>query len=270
MDLDALEQGLILRIPALAIIDADPDTGAASFTELDTPAGLCIVVTQTCDAVRDLAIEPYLQVAPLREADESVWARSRAGRLSPRYFALPPGTGEVTRPAVDLRLMATIDKRLVLDEQFPVVDRLVARLRGPFSEWLGRRFARHAFDDDLEQELLGPIRRRLADRFHSEQVDGPLVRSIEGVFVSHMDRTIKCLLLVEPGTKTSSHLDDEDKLSRAASLLFRPVFARAREHGWSLGTPIREASELTGFELLYEYQQMELDLPRIAEGERTD
>lgn len=270
MDLDSLEQGIILRIPALAIIDADPDTGAASFTEFDTPTGLCIVVTQTCDAVRELAIEPYLQVAPVKDVDESVWTRSRAGRLSPRYFALPRGTAGVPGPVVDLRLIATIDKRLVLGEQFALVDCLAARLRGPFSEWLGRRFARHAFDDDLEQELLGLIRRRLADRFNSEQADGPLVRSIEGVFVSQIERAIKLLLLVEPGTKTSSQLDDEDKLRRAAATLFRPIFTRAREHGWSLRTPICEASELNGFELLYEYQQVELDLPRMAEDEHAD
>ena len=270
MDLDALEQGIILRIPAVAIIDPDPHSGAASFTELDTPTGVCIVVTQTCDAVRELAIEPYLQVALIRDVDQSIWARSRAGRLSPRYFALPQGSAEVARPVVDVRVMATIDKRLVLDDQFPLADRLAAALRAPFSEWLGRRFARYAFEDDLEQELLGPIRRRLAERYDSEQADGPLVRSIEGVFLSLMERSVKVLLLVEPGTKTKSQLDDEDKLRRAASQLFRPIFARAREHGWSLRTPICEASELNGFELLYEYQQVELDLPRALEGADDD
>lgn len=265
MDLDTLEQGDILRIPALAIIDRDPETGAPCVAELDTPTGLGIVTTQTCDAVRELAIEPYLQLAPIRDVDQAVWTRSRAGRLSPRYFALPEGTGKVQRPVVDVRLIATVDKRLVLDEQLSIADRLAAALRGPFSEWLGRRSARYAFDDSLEEELLGPIRRRLAERYESEKADGPLVRSIEGVFLNQMDRTIKLLLLIEPGTKTNSQLNDDDKIRRAASELFKPIFARARDKGWNLQTPIREADELNGFELLYEYQQVELDLPHEIE-----
>jgi hypothetical protein len=47
VDLDALEQGDILRIPVVALIDPDPHTGAPSTAELDTPTGLCIVATQT-------------------------------------------------------------------------------------------------------------------------------------------------------------------------------------------------------------------------------
>ncbi len=149
MDLDALEQGDILRIPALAIIDRDPETGAPCVAELDTPTGLGIVTTQTCDAVREIAIEPYLQLAPIRDVDEPVWARSRAGRLSPRYFALPEGSGGLHRPVVDVRLIATIDKRLVLEDQLSIAGRLTSALRGPFSEWLGRRSARYAFDPSL-------------------------------------------------------------------------------------------------------------------------
>jgi hypothetical protein len=261
VELDTLEQGDILRIPVLAIIDQDPDTGAPSITELDTPTGACVVTTQTCDAVRELTIEPYLQVAPIRDLDEALWVRSRAGRLSPRYFALPELFGEIQRPVIDARLIATVDKRLVLDDQFRLVAKLLPANRGPFVEWLGRRSARYAFDDELEEQLLNPIRNRLAQRYDSDQIDGTLVRTIEGVFVSQADRAIKLLLLVEPGTKTTSQLDDDEKLGRAVKQLFKPIFVRAREHGWKLQTPAREASELSAFELLYEYQQVQLDLP---------
>jgi hypothetical protein len=111
-------------------------------------------------------------VAPIKDVEQALWLRSREGRLSPRYFSLPEGTGKLALPVVDVRLLATLDKRLVFDDQVEHVARLPESLTGPFSEWLGRRFARYAFDDDLEEELLGPIRSRLSRRYESQTVDG--------------------------------------------------------------------------------------------------
>lgn len=266
MDLDALEQGVILRIDALPVIDLDPETGLACLAELDTPTGLVIVATQSCDTVRELAIEPYVQVAPIVDVDQAVWARSRAGRLSPRYFALPQNLEGVAAPVVDIRLIATVDKRLVLENTLPFVSELAPELRGPFAIWLGRRFARYAFSDELETDLLNPLRKRLGDRYEVPGPEGALVRSVEGVFVAQMDRTVKVLFLVEPGTKTTSQLDSDEKVRAAAKQLLKPIYLRARDTGWTLSTPVQEPSELGAFDLLYEYNQLELDLPAELEA----
>lgn len=49
--------------------------------------------------------------------------------------------------------------------------------------------------------------------------------------------------------------------SLRAGLLGNFAFRGGREHDWTSQTLVRDASELTGFELLDEYQQLQLDLP---------
>ena len=49
--------------------------------------------------------------------------------------------------------------------------------------------------------------------------------------------------------------------SLRAGLLGNFAFRGAREHDWKSQMLVRDASELTGFELLYGYQQVQLDLP---------
>ena len=50
-------------------------------------------------------------------------------------------------------------------------------------------------------------------------------------------------------------------VGRSAGLLGNFAFRGAREHDWKSQTLVRDASELTGFELLYVHQQLQLDLP---------
>jgi hypothetical protein len=184
------------------------------------------------------------------------------GRLSPRYFALSCNFEEVVHPVVDIRLLASVDKRLILDDSLVIAARLPEACRRPFAEWLGRRLARYAFPDDLERDLLRHLRQRVYVRYDSNQADGPLVRHIVGLFVNQMDRTVRLLFLVEPGARTIPQLNDDQKAQQAVRQLLGPIYTCARENGWQLDAVVHEPSELNAFDLLYGYQQVELDFPQ--------
>lgn len=228
-----------------------------------------VIVSQACDIVQDWELEPYILVAPVLEIAEDLHARSWEGRLSPRLFALP-ALGGLEHPAADLRAICPVDKELVNSD---AVERLPFRLdkrrQRRLRIWAGRRFARYAFPDDLEQEILGPLRKRLFKRWSTAEADGPLVRALEGVWVatSESGPTLKVLLVLKPESKTLSQLDTPDKIRAAVRKLLGPIINRANENGWKLKPQVSEPAEISAFELLYEYEELEIDLPRDAEGD---
>ena len=266
MDLDNLQQGDLLRLPALpAVVMFDGDR--VGVEDIDLVTGLAVIVSQTCDIVADPRTEPWLVVAPVEEVAEDLYKRSWSGRLSPRLFALPP-FADLAHPVANLTFVASVEKQLVQRDVVQVVEvPFEPADRRRFREWLGRRLARHAFPDHVENHVLRHLRRRLAARSTTAQHDGPLVRSIEGVWVAVAQdgAAVEILIVVEPGTKSISQLDNEDKLHAAANALLRPLHARANDAGYRLSVRVAEPDEVSGFDLLYRYNEIELDLPRDLE-----
>jgi hypothetical protein len=267
--LDDLQQGEILRVPllpAVVLVDSDEDT-VVGVEDIPLETGLAVVVSQTCDIVAVPETEPWLIVAPVENVTADLYDRSWSGRLSPSLFALPP-FADLMHPVADLTFVASIDKRIVDEDLIDVVAvPFEPGDRRRFREWLGRRLARHAFPDHLEDHVLRPLRRRLADRYTSSQQDGPLVRSIEGVWVAPAQdgAAVEILIIVEPGTRTINQLDTEAKAKDALRTLVKPLHARARAAGYRLAVWVKEPAEITGFDLLYRYNEVEVDLPRDLE-----
>jgi hypothetical protein len=266
VDLDNLQQGDVLRLSALPAVVA-LDGAGVGVEDIDLATGLAVIVSQTCDIVADPRTEPWLLVAPVEAVAEDLYERSWSGRLSPRVFALPP-VADVAYPVANLTFVASVDKQLVHQDVVQVVMvPFEPSDRRRFREWLGRRLARHAFPDHLEDQVLRPLRRRLAARSTTAQQDGPLVRSIEGVWVAAAQdgAGIEILIVVEPGTKSISQLDSADKLQAALNTLVRPLHARASKAGYRLSARVAEPEEVSGFDLLYRHNEIELDLPRDLE-----
>jgi hypothetical protein len=271
VDLDTLRQGDALRIALLpaAVIHEDGGTATLGAEDIELRTGLALVISQECDIVAGDTTEPWIMVAPVEDVGVDLYQRSWSGRLSPRLFALPP-FADLTYPAVNLVLVAAVQKRLLVDdvvEAVPVPFEPADRRR--LREWLGRRLGRHAFPDHLEDHLLRPLRRRLAKRYDSNQEDGPLVRAIEGVWIATAEdgASVEVLLVVEPGTRAISQLDDESKIDAAAKLLMRPLYKKANEAGYRVQPRVAEPGEITAYDLLYRYNEIELDLPRDAAEE---
>jgi hypothetical protein len=69
------------------------------------------VISQSCDLIRDVAVEPFVQLALLRDADEGLDLAS-LWRNSARLIPLDP-TGKRSRYYVDLRAQAFLPKHLL-------------------------------------------------------------------------------------------------------------------------------------------------------------
>jgi hypothetical protein len=115
----------------------------------------------------------------------------------------------------------------------------------------------------------GELRRRLAKRYDTNQQDGPLVRAIEGAWIAAAEdgAAVEVLLVVEPGTRSISQLDSQGKIDAAVSLLMRPLYAKASEGGYRVKVRVAEPDGVTGYDLLYRYNEIELDLPRNLDEE---
>ncbi len=118
-----------------------------------------VVVSQTCDVIRDPADRPWVEVAALTEVSPEVLRQVRRARR-PRYVFVP--ALEERRLVGDLDLVMTVEKNCLCEWE---------RVRGCVTTREARRFAwsvarkrgRPAFPDDFVEtvrDLLGRIREK--------------------------------------------------------------------------------------------------------------
>lgn len=184
--LRSIRQGDVLSFGAVAIVGThssqvlaaagdtlagDPDQQArvASVT-IESASGWYAVLSQDCDIVRSVDIEPCLTVAPVVFIDDQDWGKLAAGQTSYRLFALPgdrisplpPADADLAQgrsPAVDLRYVTSLDKTALLtvadfDRRTP----LGPHARRAFGEWVGQRYNRIPFEDRVVEDVLPAIR----------------------------------------------------------------------------------------------------------------
>ena len=114
----------------------------------DAVVGL-VVISQTCDIVRDLTERPFVQVAPLVERDEQALELIRL-RMVPRFAFIPA--------LRDRRLVADMDRVLTVEKSFlakwgqiPGFEDEPQRLS--FAETIRRYYNRPAFPEQFSDAL---------------------------------------------------------------------------------------------------------------------
>ncbi len=118
-----------------------------------------MVLTQTCDLVRDCDPRPFIQVSPLVEIDDTELANVRKGRIL--KYAFIPGLA-AKRLVADLDRVMTLEKAVLRD---------VTRVPGCLSDGdsrqltlsLSRKTTRFAFPDDFvefAQKLTDRLRKK--------------------------------------------------------------------------------------------------------------
>ena len=119
-----------------------------------------IIISQTCDLVRDVRDEPLVQLALLRLADDGVDLASQ-WRNSNRWVPLDP-TGEGSRYLVDLRVQAFAPKHLIapLDVRQAIPansDFVKRRPRTRFCKRVGERYSRMGIPTAIVTAVCVPI-----------------------------------------------------------------------------------------------------------------
>lgn len=124
-----------------------------------------VVISQSCDLIRDVAVEPFVQLAHLYEVGEGVDLPSLS-RKSGRLIPLDP-TGGASRHVVDLRSQAFLPKHLLPDH--PVRQAVPTdaqfdkrRTRSRFALRVGQRYSRAGIPTDLVLSLVQPLEHEMA------------------------------------------------------------------------------------------------------------
>jgi hypothetical protein len=254
-----LQQGDVIRVNVLTTVGAPEATYSEETREAGEVAdfrvtsverrlssGLWAIVTQTCDIRRDADVEPFLHLAPLVDAPSpELWEDLRRGGRSSRFYAYPVvfDTVDVDRPLLDIRVIQTIERAaLVAETVDPKPIRFDPKERQRLSTWLAHRFARHAFPDDLEEQILGPLRRSCRDRLGKNSEAGALLEVREAIFVRYSEATVE-ITFVLAQDRTLRHTQfagDQAKTEKAVKAglaqLMKPVAVSAgkTDPAWSV------------------------------------
>lgn len=138
-----------------------------------------VVITQTCDIVRNCETRSYIELSPLVEVTPSVLKETRLLRR-PALAFIPGASNE--NLVADLDRIITIEKSIL---------RSYARISGcnddserrAFADALARHRTRPAFPDDFNK-CMGPLRDHLKKIHRYEDAEGLLIQSIGEIRVS--------------------------------------------------------------------------------------
>jgi hypothetical protein len=221
-------------------------------------------VTQGCDIVRDIADEPFLHIAPLIEVTQKEWDLAHEGRYSVRRFSYPSPIEGHELLALDIRVIQTIEKTALLDGSVtPIESKMNDPLRAKLSYWLGRRFARFAFPDDLEENVLSHLRSQIRDKIEAQSPSGALIRSAEGIWIKFGQSPVVKVMIVLNVAKTLKEPilgGDEKKIAQAADQLLNPIKKKADAASYQIEPEVRTPSKVNAFDLMYEYHPLDVPL----------
>lgn len=256
-----LAQGDIITLGATSIVGRGPSptvAGEAGGVQvapdqvwtltLVSDLGYYAVLSQDCDIVRDVDVEPCLLVCPLEARPAEEWEALRRGPYSPRESPYPTTDAlelpEGTAPVANIRFVTSLDKAALLNPAFAHVPALgSAVLRERFASWLGRRAARAPHPDALETDVLsaaGARVRALAKQYAKKKDSGGLspaqmlVGAAEEWYLAPGERLVPFQLIVTPSSAAAAGLWDdragrfnEQLIERAAGDLGRDLSRRA-------------------------------------------
>lgn len=138
-----------------------------------------VVITQTCDIVRDCQARNYIELSPIVEVGASTLKETRLLRRPALAFI--PG-------AADQNLVADLDRMITVEKS---ILRSYIRIPGchedserrAFADALARHRTRPAFPDDFNK-CMGPVRDHLKKIHRSNDAEGLLIQSIGEIRVS--------------------------------------------------------------------------------------
>ncbi|MFN8062981.1 MAG: hypothetical protein U0Q12_27765 [Vicinamibacterales bacterium] len=276
-----LHQGDVLHVEAFAVVGAPEATqlqdtqDAAEFSryrltavERELAGGLWGVISQTCDIRRDVDVEPFLQISPVLHLPQAEWNAARDGLASTRRFAYPHPVADYQHPVLDVRIVQTIEKTaVVIDSVGPVDTGLDRATRLRLSAWLARRFARHAFPDEIEDAALRRLRDELKRADQPGTPAGALLACREVILVAYGDGPSIDVLFVVRRDRVVAHPvfanDAEIKLREGADSIMRPVAKRlqSKRGGYTLTWDVATPNQIPYADILYRYNPIDIALP---------
>jgi hypothetical protein len=271
-----LWQGDLLATSVAVVLEAPGSTLVSGAETLETvdehgiwaPAaqaidsGWAAIVTQTCDVVRAIDTHEHLQVMPIVALDEAEWNRSLNGR-SGTHFSLPPAEGVgIEFPAVDCSISFPIAKAALahtnVQRRSTPMDPATRVL---LSHWLMRRIGRYAFPDELEENVLRPLREKVTKAMGKNSKGGHFASSLLGVWSStDWSPAVSLIFLVDPNRLAS--LAPGLDAGEAVEELVGPVRKSLGRTGATvqIEATARTLTGVSAYELMMAHRQIDLDV----------
>lgn len=166
IELPELRQGDFTFDENWFVYRAAPDENGNSLVE--EPILGIVVLSQSCDIVRDYTESPYLEVCPLVRIESAHVLSEISKGLHPRYAYVPAAAPEML--VADLDRIMTVDKVVVSAWTFnkgcSTVDQQVR-----FAAATARKRSRFAFPDEIVQ-LLRPLQSRIVKKHSKDSPEG--------------------------------------------------------------------------------------------------
>jgi len=277
--LDEIEQGDVVHIDPLVILGAPAASldsevvAAAEITDESivpiartSEMGLYGIVTQTCDIVRGVEDEPFLHVCPLISVAADEWDLAREGRYSVRRFSYPEPVDGHEHLVLDVRIIQTVEKTALLDGSVKPVDSGMTKpLKKKLAQWLGARFSRYAFPDELEEQVLRDLRTAIRDKLDAQSPTGGLLRSVEGIWVTYNESGMVGVLFILNAGRASAEPQlqgDAAKIKIGADVLQKGLAKKLEKaaSGYQVEFEVRTPQKVTAHELFYDYVPLDLSL----------
>ena len=160
----------------------DEESGIDGTSEdlVETEVPGFMVLTQTCDIVRDPEKRPYVEVAPLVEADAGLISQARAGRHL-RYAFVPELESQLL--VADLDRVMTVKKSLLAGwERIPGTGGEPNHERA-LRHAIARKRLRVAFPNDFAR-LAKPLQDRILDKHQKNSPEGEALRALREIRVT--------------------------------------------------------------------------------------
>jgi hypothetical protein len=230
------------------------------------PSGLSAVLSQTCDLRRLPSIEPYVVLAPLSTVPVETYREAKDG-LSVRYFAVGEVVGHEDKGqlVIDARLLCSIEKVALLSSH-------IERIESPFSDvrredlrdWLGQRFGRPAFPDEIVTGVVAPIEQAVKRVREKEDTAGVFRSAVwMGLSCQHGKRYASLLVLLDPALRAANKVQAQDidlVLNRLRKALSH--FAGRAGAGYSIVADIHDVTERPATDILSR-EELAFDLEAV-------
>ena len=188
--------------PSLARLAHGEDDGNVAYAIAKTEA--VVVLSQTCDVVREAAVRPFVSVArQIRLAGSDAEEAGRGRR--PRYAAVPAAGPDAF---ADLDSVCSIEKSVLSR-----VDRIEGLRddgeRRHFSATVSRHFGRFAFPDDLTSTM-GPMIKHVRRSHGKDSLQGRAYQLLEEIRVTATPRwdaaQVDVFVIFAPPTRIEAEL----------------------------------------------------------------
>jgi hypothetical protein len=248
-------------------VEGAPHDGPVMTMETRLPSGLCAIVSQDCDLRRTPDLEPYVIVAPLTEVGEQRW-REAADRMSTRFFAYPviEVHEEHEHLVVDMRVLSSLEKTALLSNHIARIPCPLSQpKRGQLLDFLGERFGRKPYPDEIERQVIRPIERALKRVRQNDAFRGAFA-SVSWIGVQWTPGNSYCglTILLDPALRERENVSEQD-VAAVKKRLGKALEHFSRDGDYRIIANLHDLTEvpatvvLSHDEISLEVEQLELD-----------